>query len=84
MTNFLDKKVQARVELVLPDHWLSTPKRVELALDPHARVTAPVAITIPETYQFPYPRIAITAEVTYDGQMLGQVTEATVELREES
>jgi hypothetical protein len=82
MTNFLDRMAQAKVELVLPNGWLSNPKSVELKLTPYARTMAPVSVHIPDTYKFQYPRIAITADVTYDGRKLGQIVEATVELRE--
>jgi glyoxylase-like metal-dependent hydrolase (beta-lactamase superfamily II) len=81
MTNFLDKPVEAEVSLVLPDGWSATPARIELNLAPLKRASAPVTVCIPEAYQFHYPRVAIAADVTFDGRRLGQVTEATVEQR---
>jgi hypothetical protein len=50
-----------------------------LSLEPGARAAAPLRVHIPENYRFPYPRLAITADVTLDGRRLGQVAEATVE-----
>ena len=83
ITNFLDRMAGVKVEFVLPNNWTSSPKSVELNLEPHERSVASVNILIPDTYKFNYPRIAITADVIFDGRKFGQIAEATVELRED-
>ncbi len=79
MTNFLDRPADAVVSLVLPEGWTASPPTVRLDLARQARTAAAIAIQVPETFRFPYPRLAIAADVTFCGQRLGQIAEATVE-----
>jgi glyoxylase-like metal-dependent hydrolase (beta-lactamase superfamily II) len=79
MNNYRDRPVAAEVRLVLPEQWTVTPAVAELEIEPDKRATADFRVRIPPEYQFPYPRIAISADVTFDGRYLGQITEATVE-----
>jgi hypothetical protein len=79
MTNFLPRAVRASASLVLPEGWKAQPAAVELGIAAGERGTAPLRVQIPAGYSFRYPRLAIAADVTFDGQHLGQVTEATVE-----
>jgi glyoxylase-like metal-dependent hydrolase (beta-lactamase superfamily II) len=79
MVNFTDKPVHASASLVLPPGWVATPAEVALDLSPQQRGAANVRVEIPATYRFSYPRVAIAADVTFDGSRLGQITEATVE-----
>jgi hypothetical protein len=81
MVNFLDRAVQARVVLALPEAWISSPAILEISVPPNERCEVPVAVQIPESYRFPYPRVAMAADVTFDGRKLGQIAEATVEDR---
>jgi glyoxylase-like metal-dependent hydrolase (beta-lactamase superfamily II) len=79
MTNFLDRPVRAEIRLALPPAWSSEPGVRELDLAPHARGRTNFSVQISETYVFPYPRVAIAADVIFDGRRLGQISEATVE-----
>ncbi len=79
MTNFLDRPAEAEVCLALPAGWSSNPAKLELSLAPRDRYIAAVTVQIPEDYHFPYPRVAIAADVTFDGRRFGQIAEATVE-----
>jgi glyoxylase-like metal-dependent hydrolase (beta-lactamase superfamily II) len=79
MTNFMPHESQAEVSLVLPEGWLITPAVGRLDIPPHQRGQTDFRVQIPNSYRFPYPRIAITADVTLNGHHLGQITEATVE-----
>lgn len=79
MTNYLGRRAIAEVTLALPHGWTATPPTVRLELAGQGRTTAPVRVHIPASYIFPYPRVAIAADVTIDGRRLGQITEATVE-----
>jgi glyoxylase-like metal-dependent hydrolase (beta-lactamase superfamily II) len=79
VTNFHDRPATAEVTLALPAGWSCDPPVSGLEIGPGARGAAPFHVRIPESYAFPYPRVAIAADVTLDGRRLGQVTEATVE-----
>jgi hypothetical protein len=79
MTNFLSRPVRAEVGLVLPGAWKATPVSGGLELAPHGRGAMTFCVHIPASYVFPYPRVAIAADVTFDGRRLGQIAEATVE-----
>ena len=79
MTNFLPRRVQAEVRLALPAGWTVAPEAVRLDIGADARGTAGFRVHIPAGYTFPYPRVAIAADVTFEGRRLGQITEATVE-----
>ena len=37
-------------------------------------------IHVPADFTWPYPRLAIAADVTVDGRQLGQITEAVVDV----
>ena len=79
MNNYLDKDVDAEVKLALPDGWEAEPCCAPFTLAPHQRGAANFRVQIPLNYVFRYPRVAIAADVTFDGRRLGQITEATVE-----
>jgi len=83
MTNFLDQAAQAEVSLVLPHGWKAIPPVARLSVAPRSRAVATMAVQVPSAYRFPYPRIAIAADVTFDGCRLGQIAEATVEQQRE-
>jgi len=79
MANLLPRRIQAKVTLVLPDSWTATPETALIDLQPQQRGAASFRVHVPAGYSFPYPRVAIAADVTLDGRRLGQITEATVE-----
>jgi glyoxylase-like metal-dependent hydrolase (beta-lactamase superfamily II) len=81
MTNFLDRPVAAEVSLVLPKRWEATPALARLQVPAQAREATGFQVRIPSSYVFRYPRVAIAADVTFDGRHLGQIAEATVEYR---
>jgi glyoxylase-like metal-dependent hydrolase (beta-lactamase superfamily II) len=84
MNNYLDHAAQAEVRLVLPEHWTADPAVANMQIPPQQRATANFRVKIPSQYEFRYPRIAIAADVTFQGKYLGQITEATVEAVHES
>lgn len=79
MTNFLPRRVEAQVRLVLPEGWSCDPDVVKLAISAGERSAARVHVHIPADYQFRYPRLAIAADAVFDGRHVGQICEATVE-----
>jgi hypothetical protein len=79
MSNFLPRTAQAEVSLVLPQGWLASPASGRIELPPNGRGKADFRVQVPASYIFPYPRVAIATEVTFEGRHLGQITEATVE-----
>jgi glyoxylase-like metal-dependent hydrolase (beta-lactamase superfamily II) len=82
MTNFLPRRAKAEVMLALPDGWTATPETALIDLPPQQRGVVSFRVHVPVSYVFPYPRVAIAADVTFEGQRLGQITEATVERAE--
>jgi glyoxylase-like metal-dependent hydrolase (beta-lactamase superfamily II) len=79
MTNFLPQAARAEVRLVLPKGWVATPAVGHLDIAPQQRGQTGFRVQIPNSYTFPYPRIAIAADVIFNNRHLGQITEATVE-----
>ena len=79
MVNFLPRPADAEVRLVVPGGWTVTPESARLRLAPQERSKAKFRVRVPGTYRFPYPRVAVAADVTFDGRHLGQISEATVE-----
>jgi glyoxylase-like metal-dependent hydrolase (beta-lactamase superfamily II) len=77
--NFLPQVTQAEVSLVLPDGWVATPAVGHLAIAPQQRGQTDFRVQIPNSFRFPYPRIAIAVNVILNGRHLGQVAEATIE-----
>ena len=65
---------------MLPEGWQATPEVVRLSVPRAQRGTANLRLHVPADYVFRYPRLAIAADVVFDGRHLGQITEATVEL----
>lgn len=82
MSNFLAHAVEAEVRLALPDGWQAAPDTVRLTVPALQRGLANMRVTVPAGYAFRYPRVAISADVVFDGRRLGQIAEATVELVE--
>lgn len=74
-----NRPINAKVSLVTPDGWLVEPDFDVLEIHPRKQGYVNFRVSIPDGYHFPYPRIAMAADVVYDGKHLGQITEATVE-----
>jgi glyoxylase-like metal-dependent hydrolase (beta-lactamase superfamily II) len=79
MHNYLDHTAHAEVQLLLPSGWIADPAIVAIDVPAQQRGVANLQLHIPAQYSFPYPRVAIAADVTIDGRRLGQIAEATVE-----
>ena len=67
------------MRLALPEAGTATPEVVRLELRRAGSARRPTCACIPADYVFRYPRVAIAADVVFDGRRLGQITEATVE-----
>ncbi len=79
INNYLARPASAEVRLVLPDGWEVTPDSAVLSVPAQGRAAASFRVRVPSNYVFRYPRVAIAADVTFDGQRLGQISEAVVE-----
>ena len=79
MHNYLDHVAHAEVRLVLPEDWTVSPATIVIDVPPQQRAVANLQLHIPAQYSFPYPRVAIAADVTFDGRQMGQIAEATIE-----
>ncbi len=79
ITNFLDKPAEAQVELRLPAGWSCEPVGATVSIPGGKRGQQVFRVRIPAGYRFVYPRVALAADVTFDGRYLGQIAEAVVE-----
>jgi glyoxylase-like metal-dependent hydrolase (beta-lactamase superfamily II) len=79
VTNFLRERAQAEVRLVLPDGWTCQPQTRHVAVAAGQRGSVGFRVSIPASFRFRYPRVAIAADVVFNGRHLGQITEAVVE-----
>lgn len=78
--NYKPEPMQVEVALVTPREWEVNPEVVRLEIAGRAEGRRTVRVEIPAQWTPPAPRFAITADVVRDGDYLGQVTEAVVEL----
>ena len=79
ITNFRLELSQARIRLVLPAGWSCEPQVGHVAVGPRERGETVFRVGVPSGYRFPYPRVAIAADVVFNGRHLGQVAEAVIE-----
>jgi hypothetical protein len=79
LTNLLGEPAQAHIQLVLPSGWTCTPRGGRIVVGAGQRGQVDFRIQVPAAYRWPYPRVAIAADVTFNGRRLGQIAEAVVE-----
>ncbi len=79
--NHRHKAVALQAALRLPSGWRSDPAVCRLTIPPGQSGTTRIAIAIPQTFRAPQSRIAIAADVLSDGQYLGQIAEAVIDVR---
>lgn len=78
--NYFSRPMRVEVALLAPAEWQVEPAIVRLDIPGRGSAARPVELRIPASWTPPEPRFAITADVMRDGQYLGQVTEAVVEM----
>jgi len=72
---------RVEVEMALPAGWTCEPERLRLEMAPRAHSSGKMRVAIPHDFPFRHPRVAIAADVTLNGERLGQITEAVIECR---
>ena len=79
LSNFLTETADAGVKLVLPNGWMASPSIGRVVIPAGSRGRIGFEVQIPAEYTFLYPRVAIAADVIFNGRRLGQIAEAVVE-----
>lgn len=79
LNNYASRPATAQVGLALPGGWQCMPAVGHCEVAAQARAVVGFRVSIPRQFEFRYPRVAIAADVTWNGKRLGQITEATVE-----
>lgn len=77
--NPFDHEASVRLRIDVPPGWRATPHEVAVLIDANASRTVPVAVT--PGAGGPTRRAVILADVTVDGQRLGQQAEALVDVQ---
>ena len=78
--NHRKRSIQLQVAMVLPEGWRCVPNIARLVVPRAESAKVSVAITPPEQFRGTRARIAIAADVMCDGQYLGQIAEAVIDL----
>ncbi len=78
--NHRQRAVELQVALALPAGWRCAPKISKFTVPARESAQASVSITIPSDFQATQSRIAIAADVMCDGEYLGQIAEAVIDL----
>ncbi|MCL5270403.1 MAG: MBL fold metallo-hydrolase [bacterium] len=79
--NIFDKPATLEYALNLPQGWRAEPERGKLTAAPGKKTVAPFRLTVPAGEQTAYRRRVFTLDAVIDGQPLGQIAEALVDLR---
>jgi len=77
--NYRPQKMKIELALLTPAEWQVDPESVTIEVPGRASASHPIAMRIPDGWEAPLPRMAITADVVADGKYLGELTEAVVE-----
>ena len=80
MRNYGAAPTSATVALQLPRAWEPDADSRQLDMAASGIGVARFTIHVPADFTWPYPRLAIAADVTVDGRQLGQITEAVVDV----
>ncbi len=78
--NHRERRVELQVALILPVGWRSNPQTVQFTVESGSSGRAPVSITIPHDFRARHSRVAIAGDVIADGQYLGQIAEAVIDV----
>jgi len=78
--NYYAKPMKVELSLIAPSEWTLTPETIMLNVAARAKSSASVDVAIPRDWVPPSARFAIAADVVRDGNYLGQITEAVVDV----
>ncbi len=79
--NYRSRPMKMQIALVTPSEWTLEPEVLTFEAAAGALTTRSVRVGIPKDWRPPGPRFAIAADVVRDGQYLGQITEAVVDMQ---
>ncbi len=73
--------MEAEAALVLPPGWRASRETVKFTVAPNTEGRDGFTVTISEAWDRSRPRLAIAADVMVEGQYLGQIAEAVVDVQ---
>jgi glyoxylase-like metal-dependent hydrolase (beta-lactamase superfamily II) len=80
--NFNNYDAVVNILPVLPQSWSYAPDDIEIHLDAHSENSIEFKVHIHQDFRFILPRVAIAADVVFNGRSLGQVAEAVVSCKD--
>jgi glyoxylase-like metal-dependent hydrolase (beta-lactamase superfamily II) len=78
--NYRARPARLAASLHLPAGWQARPEEARFEVPPMALGSASFTVTLPRDWPEHKPRVAIAADVTCDGQYLGQLAEGVVDI----
>ena len=81
--NIFDRKSTLEYRLILPEDWSADPESGRITAAPGEKKIVDFTLHIPASQPTTHRRQAFTLDATLDGQYLGQLAEAVVDLRPE-
>jgi hypothetical protein len=80
--NHRNRTVVMTIALALPQGWSCQPAIAKVTIPARGEARASVEINIPHGFRAAQQRVAIAADVLADGQYLGQIAEAVIDVRD--
>lgn len=81
LRNYRSAPMEAEAALVLPPGWRASRETVKFTVAPNTEGRDGFTVTISEAWDRSRPRLAIAADVMVEGQYLGQIAEAVVDVQ---
>jgi glyoxylase-like metal-dependent hydrolase (beta-lactamase superfamily II) len=78
--NYRTAPMKIEVALLAPGDWRIEPELLRFEVPAQSKMRQPVKIHVPKEWRPKNPRFAVAADVVCDGNYLGQITEAVVEI----
>jgi glyoxylase-like metal-dependent hydrolase (beta-lactamase superfamily II) len=79
--NYRLTPMQVEAALVLPPGWKASPEFLNFTVAPNEHGGAGFTLTLPEDWDRSKPRVAMAADLVVNGQYLGQIGEAVVDIQ---
>jgi glyoxylase-like metal-dependent hydrolase (beta-lactamase superfamily II) len=79
--NYRPKPMQLEAALVLPPGWRAAPAMLKVTIPANGEGSGGFTVAIPSEWDRAEPRVALAADVMADGQYLGEIAEAVVDIQ---
>jgi glyoxylase-like metal-dependent hydrolase (beta-lactamase superfamily II) len=78
--NYRSKPMPLEAALILPAGWKASPEVLSLTIPANGDGSGGFTLTIPPGWDRSQPRVALAADILADGQYLGEIAEAVVDV----